>query len=160
MFNKILFQVQKAEQKWSYSNWSHEDGGGGNDNLETQWPRHIWDAPLKTFTTGQWTQSRDSISRSHPVLWHDNIQWLWSVEQRGKRVKTEAGYEISVSTQAGDSEVRKRRLGADLFRSGELKMTAFWPNSMYVYVMDMQADQWLLNRRILGKWLCKNNQSS
>jgi hypothetical protein len=58
------------------------------------------------------------------------------VEQRGKRVKTETGSEISVSTQAGDSEVRKRRLRADLFRSGELNMTAFWPNSMYVCVMD------------------------
>ena len=59
------------------------------------------------------------------------------MEQRGKRVKTEAGSEISVSIQAGDSEVKKWRLGADLFRSGELKMTAFWPNSMNVYVMDM-----------------------
>lgn len=51
-------------------------------------------------------------------------------------MKTETGSEISVSTQAGDSEVRKRRLRADLFRSGELNMTAFWPNSMYVCVMD------------------------
>ena len=143
-------------------------------------------------------------------------------------MKTVAGSEISVSTQAGDSEVKKWRLGADLFRSGELKMTAFWPNSMNVYVtdmlllllllsrfshvrlcatpetaahqaphpwdspgkntglgchfllqcvkvkslsrvqllatpwtvMDMKADQLLFNRKILGKWLCKNNQSS
>ena len=41
------------------------------------------------------------------------------MEQRGKRLKTETGYEIFVRAQAGDSEVRqKRRLGADLFRSG------------------------------------------
>ena len=38
------------------------------------------------------------------------------MEQRGKRVKTEAGSEISVSIQAGDSEVKKWRLGADLIQ--------------------------------------------
>ena len=36
-------------------------------------------------------------------------------------------------------------------------MTAFWPNSMYVCVMDMTADQLLFNRKNLGKRLCKNN---
>lgn len=34
-------------------------------------------------------------------------------------MKTETGYELFVRAQAGDSEVRqKRRLRADLFRSG------------------------------------------
>lgn len=41
------------------------------------------------------------------------------MEQRGKRLKTETGYELFVRAPAGDSEVRqKRRLRADLFRSG------------------------------------------
>lgn len=157
MFNKILFQVQKTEQMWRYSNWSCKDGSGGNENLGTQWPRHIWDTPLKTFTASQWTHRAGTWS-------HDLIPCCdmttfsgfeeWSKEVRGWRQRLALRFlwalrQETVRSGRGDSGLTYSEVGSWIWLLSGL--------TLCMCVLWMRADQLLFNRKNLGKRLCKNN---